>query len=78
MGLSHTTTRCTGLPTTRRLRRQLRVEVRDLIELMRPHWQGSGAYPGDDPYNHNGFRTRYSDHHPIAFMLTSLIDDDGA
>ncbi len=36
----------------------------------------AGAYPGD-PYRHNDFRTRYSDHHPVVFNIrTGGPDDD--
>lgn len=52
-------------------------EVIDLIEAMRVPWAMSSneAYPGE-PYNHNGFRVRYSDHHPVSFRINSVNDDD--
>ncbi len=51
-------------------------QVVDLIDAMRDRWDGSlGSYPGE-PYDHNGFRRYYSDHHPVAFRLTSTVDDD--
>ena len=50
--------------------------VIDLVEAMRPRWQGPGPYPGE-PYNHNEFRKRYSDHHPVVFtMAVPAADDD--
>ncbi len=54
------------------------LEVIDLIEAMRPFWEDSSSapYPGD-PYDHNGFRKVYSDHHPIEFrMKVGTTDDD--
>ena len=52
-------------------------EVVDLIEMMRVPWALSSnePYPGD-PYNHNRFRARYSDHHPVQFLINSVDDDD--
>ncbi len=52
-------------------------EVVDLIEAMRVPWglTSTGTYPGD-PYDHNSFRVRYSDHHPIQFSISSTADDD--
>jgi hypothetical protein len=32
-------------------------------------------YPGE-PYQHNPFRARFSDHHPVSFKLKSTQDDD--
>lgn len=51
--------------------------VINLIEAMAPVWSDAdGAYPGD-PYDHNRFRTFFSDHHPVAFRLaTPGADDD--
>jgi len=49
--------------------------VVDLVEEMRPFWIGPGVYPGD-PYVHNTFRARYSDHCPVAFRLTVPAHDD--
>lgn len=50
-------------------------EVIDLIEAVRPLWTGSEPFPGD-PYVHNEFRTRFSDHHPISFQILIGEDDD--
>ena len=50
--------------------------VVDLVEAMRPFWKGDEPYPGR-PYNHNGFRKYYSDHHPVRFRLKPAADDDG-
>ena len=52
--------------------------VINLIEAMRSEWfqDFTTPYPGDKPYNHNAFRTRYSDHHPIHFRLLINVDDD--
>jgi hypothetical protein len=51
-------------------------EVVDLVAAMRPHWPpGAGPYPGS-PYRHNEFRTRYSDHHPVAFAIGADGPDD--
>ncbi len=52
--------------------------VIDLIDRMRPFWQVQNPglpYPGD-PYEHNTFRSMYSDHHPIAFSFTVTEADD--
>ena len=57
---------------------QRTIEVVDLIDAMRAFWQSESdrSYPGE-PYHHNRFRARYSDHHPIAFVLISTdVDDD--
>lgn len=53
------------------------VQVIDLIEAMRPHWDtANGPYPGD-PYAHNSFRRYYSDHHPVVFKIkNATVDDD--
>lgn len=50
-------------------------EVVDLIEAMRPSWSSTRRYPGD-PYNHNAFRQRYSDHHPVVFSVRTDVEDD--
>jgi len=44
---------------------------------MKTFWEESSTdpYPGD-PYNHNGFRKYYSDHHPVVFMMTIPENDD--
>jgi len=53
-------------------------KVIDLIGAMRVSWfeDFTQPYPGDTPYNHNAFRARYSDHHPILFKLLISNDDD--
>ena len=51
------------------------LDVDDLIEEMRASWDESGDYVGD-PYNHNAFKQRYSDHHPVVFRLTVPGEDD--
>ncbi len=52
------------------------MKVIDLIEAMRPTWTGPGPYPGD-PYDHDEFRKRYSDHDPVEFrMVVGHQDDD--
>lgn len=50
-------------------------EVVNLIEIVRPFWQESDPFPGD-PYVHNEFRTRFSDHHPVRFRIEIGPDDD--
>ena len=53
------------------------VKVVDLIKAMRPYWRSSEPYPGD-PYVHDAFRQRYSDHHPVVFrLIVPEADDDG-
>jgi len=49
--------------------------VIDLIEEMRPFWNGPGAYPGE-PYDHNRFRAVYSDHDPVDFVMSIPAADD--
>jgi len=50
--------------------------VINLIEAMRDRWTAdAGPYPGD-PYRHNAFRTKYSDHHPVSFQIRSGREDD--
>lgn len=62
--------------TTSELDTQFDLKVIDLIEALRPGWPGPGPYPGD-PYNHDEFRKRYSDHDPVEFrMLVTPSDDD--
>lgn len=52
--------------------------VINLIEAMRVSWfeDFNQPYPGDTPYNHNAFRARYSDHHPVRFRVLIGSDDD--
>lgn len=52
--------------------------VINLIETMRVAWfeDFDQPYPGDSPYQHNAFRARYSDHHPIVFEIPANADDD--
>lgn len=52
--------------------------VINLIEGMRVPWfeDFNAPYPGDVPYNHNAFRRRYSDHHPVTFKVLMGNDDD--
>ncbi|WP_432454824.1 hypothetical protein ACRRS0_05050 [Agarivorans sp. QJM3NY_29] len=54
------------------------LEVIDLIEAMRVSWYEdfSTPYPGDSPYNHDAFRQRYSDHHPVLFKVVVFSDTD--
>lgn len=51
--------------------------VTNLITAMKAPWYEvfTQEYPGE-PYNHNPFRARFSDHHPVSFKLKSTIDDD--
>ena len=50
-------------------------EVLDLIEGMRPKWDSEEIpFPGD-PYNHNFFRYRFSDHHPIRIKVAVPYKD---
>lgn len=53
-------------------------EVINLIEAMRLAWfeDFTQPYPGDAPYNHDAFRARYSDHHPVRFRIRVGDDDD--
>jgi hypothetical protein len=51
------------------------LEVIDLVEAVRPHWNDAVAFPGD-PYDHNEFRKLFSDHHPILFRIRKGVDDD--
>lgn len=52
-------------------------KVIDLVAAMKVPWYEdfTHEYPGD-PYDHNPFRARYSDHHPVAFKIISSSDDD--
>ena len=52
-------------------------EVIDLIDEMEDDWfeDFTTPYPGS-PYNHNAFRARYSDHHPVRFKVVLTGDDD--
>ena len=57
---------------------QIDMQVIDLVKAMQPAWNRPEPYPGA-PYNHNGFRAVYSDHHPVWFrMMTQQFDDDRA
>jgi hypothetical protein len=47
----------------------------NLIESMRGAWTGPGRYPGD-PYRHDAFRAKYSDHHPVVFTVVVDGEDD--
>lgn len=50
--------------------------VVDLVAAMRPRWHEGSPYPGD-PYDHDRFRRRYSDHDPVKFRLRPpAVDDD--
>tara|TARA_R110002012_G_scaffold322063_1_gene554412 strand:- start:237 stop:1328 length:1092 start_codon:yes stop_codon:yes gene_type:complete len=51
--------------------------VTNLITAMKAPWYEdfTHEYPGE-PYNHNPFRARFSDHHPVSFKLESASDDD--
>ncbi|QYK03143.1 hypothetical protein [Shewanella psychrotolerans] len=53
-------------------------EVINLIEEMEDDWAEdfTTPYPGNAPYNHNAFRARYSDHHPVRFKVVLAGDDD--
>ena len=56
---------------------QTDMQVIDLVEAMKQHWNKPEPYPGT-PYNHDKFRAIYSDHHPVWFrILTPQCDDDG-
>lgn len=58
--------------------------VYNLIEAMRPFWNSPDPYPGGSvnpiglpAYDHNTFRSFYSDHHPVVFqMIIPEADDD--
>jgi len=52
--------------------------VINLIDAMEVSWYEdfTQPYPGRQPYNHNAFRSRYSDHHPIHFKIRIAKDDD--
>ena len=52
-------------------------KIIDLINEMKKYWNSESGdpYPGD-PYNHNSFRSYYSDHHPIEFRLNIPVADD--
>lgn len=46
----------------------------DLVEAMRPYWQGPGAYPENDQ---NLYYQYYSDHRPVVFrMVSDGVDED--
>ncbi len=47
----------------------------DLVRTMSDHWTGEQPYPGD-PYDHDGFRAVYTDHHPVVFKLSIPAGDD--
>lgn len=51
--------------------------VTNLITAMKAPWYEdfTHEYPGE-PYKHNPFRARFSDHHPVSFKLKSTTDDD--
>tara|TARA_R110001583_G_scaffold194100_1_gene364272 strand:+ start:7417 stop:8661 length:1245 start_codon:yes stop_codon:yes gene_type:complete len=51
--------------------------VTDLITAMKASWYShfTHDYPGE-PYSHNPFRARYSDHNPVSFELIVGTDDD--
>ncbi len=51
------------------------MQVRDLVEAMRPHWRSREPYVGD-PYDHDRFVGRYSDHHPIELRIVKGARDD--
>lgn len=57
---------------------QINFHVINLIEAMRSSWTEVylEPYPGDTPYNHNKFRTHYSDHSPVSFGLKLTPDSD--
>ena len=61
--------------TTSEIDRAFDMQVVDLAAAMAPFWKGPEPYPGN-PYNHNAFRARYSDHHPVFFQLHPRPDDD--
>lgn len=52
------------------------LHVVDLVSAMWTSWPiDEGAYPGF-PYDHNAFRTRYSDHNPVVFRVNITGPDD--
>ncbi len=51
------------------------LDIVDLIQAMRPSWTASDPYPGD-PYVHNEFKQRYSDHRPVVFVMNVPDQDD--
>lgn len=52
-------------------------QVIDLIQAVRPFWPSSNGSFCGDPYDHNGFRQYYSDHHPVVFTMSiPAVDDD--
>ncbi len=54
-------------------------QVLDLVAEMEGRWDSSlGPYPGD-PYDHDEFKQRFSDHYPVVFrIIDTETDDDGA
>ena len=52
--------------------------VLDLRKALAPAWEAlypTEPYPGD-PYDHNTFRMRFSDHNPVVFKLVIPEEDD--
>jgi endonuclease/exonuclease/phosphatase family metal-dependent hydrolase len=63
---------------TSEVEQQTDMQVIDLVQAMQPSWNRPEPYPGA-PYDHNGFRAVYSDHHPVWFrLMTQPHDDDRA
>jgi hypothetical protein len=54
---------------------QEKLQIINLIQEMKPFWSLDRPYPGD-PYDHNLFRTHFSDHHPIKFQFKIEKDQD--
>ena len=49
--------------------------VLNLVDAMKILWDSNQPYPGD-PYDHDQFRQRFSDHHPVVFKLKLGGQDD--
>jgi hypothetical protein len=69
-----------AVATTRHeIDRTLGFQIINLITEMRQPWRRQFRklpYPGN-PYNHDQFRARFSDHHPVVFrMKLPAVDDD--
>ena len=47
--------------------------VVDIMEVVRPHFEGDFPF---EPYSHDFFRTRLSDHLPVTFQLIIGVDSD--
>ena len=57
------------------LQLQKKLKIINLVDTMQYYWKDTIAYPGN-PYVHNAFRTKFSDHNPILFYINYTTDKD--